>query len=167
MRINICKPLLLLGCISLAGCGGGHPSTVAVSGKVTHEGKAVGGANVVLSRGGGDISKGEVAIGKTDANGRFELTTHFAGQSAARGAVPGSYKVTISKPVPPEGMTQERYQELVDNAKKVGETGAMVPPDQQPPPTTEQFPDYAVKEKTPLTAEVRAGQKNELELAVK
>jgi len=160
------KSLLLLGCISLAGCGSGHPSTVTVSGKVTHDGKAVPGASIVLSRGGGDITKGEVAIGKTDASGRFELTTHFAGQTAAKGVVPGSYKVTISKPVPPEGMTQEQYQGLVDNAKKVGETGAMVPPDQQPPPTTELFPGYAVKERSPLTAEIRGGQKNELEFAL-
>src|SRR5262249_43373949 len=98
MRVKVSwQPLLLLGCISLTGCGSGHPSTVAVSGKVTLEGKAVAGANVVLSRGGGDITKGEIAIGKTDASGRFELTTPFAGLAAAKGAVPGSYKVTISK----------------------------------------------------------------------
>ncbi|HZZ78144.1 MAG TPA: carboxypeptidase-like regulatory domain-containing protein [Gemmataceae bacterium] len=161
-----CPILLLLGSITIAGCGGGLPSTATVSGKVTYQGNPVPGASVILTRGSGDIGKGEIAVGKTDANGRFELTTHFAGQSAAKGAVPGSYKVTVSKAVPPEGMTQEQYQQLVDNAKKAGETGAMVPIDQQPPPTTEMFPEHASREKTPLTAEIKPG-KNDLDLAIK
>jgi hypothetical protein len=162
----LCQLSLLLGCIALAGCGSGNPSTVAVRGKLTYQGNPVSGANIILTRNSGDISKGEIAVGKTDANGQFELTTHFAGQAAAKGAVPGSYKVTVSKAIPPEGMAQEEYQKLVDNAKKAGETGAMVSPDQQPPPATEMFPEHSSRDKTPLTAEIKSGQKNDLNVAI-
>jgi hypothetical protein len=162
----LCQSSLLLGCIALTGCGGGNPSTVAVRGKLTYQGNPVSGANIILTRDSGDISKGEIALGKTDANGQFELTTHFAGQSTAKGAVPGSYKVTVSKAIPPEGMTQEEYQKLVDNANQISKTGAMVPPDQQPPPMAEMFPEHSSKDRTPLTAEIKSGQKNDLNVAI-
>ena len=96
-----------------------------------------------------------MAIGKTDAEGRFELTTHFAGQASAKGAVPGDYEVTISKPVPPPGITAQKYAEMVEAARKAGEIGAMLPPGQQPPPTVELFaPHYSAPGKSRLKATV-------------
>jgi hypothetical protein len=127
-----------------------------VSGTVTQKGKPVEGATVSFSRGTGDLTKGELAIGKTDANGRYELMTHFGSQTAsASGAVPGDYKVTISKPIPPNGMTEAQHKALVDAATKAGESGGMVAPGKQPPALVEYFPPrYSLLESTTLTGKV-------------
>jgi hypothetical protein len=77
--------------VSALGCtgGGGHPETAEVTGKVTHNGGAVAGAMVSFSPDGA----GTAAAGVTDATGKFSLTTFASGD----GAVPGKYKVSISK----------------------------------------------------------------------
>jgi hypothetical protein len=153
----------LAGMLFLIGCGSGHPATVFVSGDVTYKGQPVEGANVVLGRGSRSVALGEIAIGKTDAKGHFELTSHFAGQASGRGAVPGDYEVTISKLVPPPGMTQAQYQALVDAANKIGETGGTVPPGKEPPPMVEMFPpQYSVSGKSKLKATITPSGPNEL-----
>ena len=131
-----------LGSLLLPGCGSKYPATVPVSGRVTWRGNPVEKATVTFSRGANDIALGEVAIGGTDADGRFEMTTHFAGQSSGQGALPGDYTVTISKPIPPPGVTAERYRVLVEAARKIGESGAPVPPAQEPPALVEMFPPH-------------------------
>ena len=83
----------------MSGCGGGagpdeRPARVAVSGTVLLEGKAVEGATVTFR----SVSKGPGAIGKTDATGRFVLSTYESGD----GAVPGKYNVGVSKIVDEE-----------------------------------------------------------------
>ncbi len=70
----------LVGVVLLAGCNA-LPSVVPVSGTVTYHGKPVEGATVTFSRGNGDRTKGDVAVGTTDASGRYELTTHFTGKA--------------------------------------------------------------------------------------
>jgi hypothetical protein len=162
----VLKATLLLISVSLAGCSG-NPSTAPVRGIVTYRDKPVEGASVVFSRDSGDLTKGEMAVGKTDANGQFELTTHFASQASAKGAVPGKYVVTISKHMPPEGMSEEKYQALVEAAKKIGESGAMVPANQQPPPTVEMLPNYATASKSKLTADVPASGVTDLKFSLK
>jgi len=67
------------------GCGG----TSKVEGVVTLDGKAVDGASVVFMP---EDGKGQSAVGGTDANGNFSLTTNNK-----PGAAKGSYKVVISK----------------------------------------------------------------------
>ena len=131
-----------IGSLLLPGCGSKYPATVPVSGKVTWRGDPVEKAIVTFSRGAKDIALGEVAIGSTDADGRFELTTHFAGQASGKGALPGDYEVTISKPVPPPGIAPEHYRVMVEAARKIGESGAPVPPAQQPPALVEMFPQH-------------------------
>lgn len=96
-----------------------------------------------------------MAIGKTDAAGHFELTTHFGPQTSATGAVPGDYEVVISKYVPPPGFTQAQYDAMVAVALKIGETGAQVPKDKQPPQLVEKFPErYSVRGKSQLKANI-------------
>jgi hypothetical protein len=76
----------------LVGCGGGggdHPATVPVTGTVTYNGTPVDDATVTFS----PSADGHPAIGKTDARGEFSLMTQWG----TAGAVPGSYKVTVSK----------------------------------------------------------------------
>src|SRR6185437_7540029 len=77
--------------LTLGGCSGGgkHPATAPVSGTVTYQGKAVEGATVSFSLVGG----GGVSTAITDAAGKYVLRTF----GEADGAVPGDYKVTITK----------------------------------------------------------------------
>jgi hypothetical protein len=77
----------------LAGCSGSdlppRPKTVPVTGKVLYKGLPVDGATV------GFLGDGRIppALGKTDAQGRFELTTSAPGD----GAVAGNHQVIVTK----------------------------------------------------------------------
>jgi hypothetical protein len=78
-----------------SGCGPdtSHlPKTVPAEGVVTLDGKPVDGAQVVLVP-AADGAHG--AFGTTDANGKFALRAF----EQKEGAVPGSYKVQVSKTV--------------------------------------------------------------------
>ena len=87
--------------IGLAGCSAENtnPRTVKVSGAVTEKGKAVDGASVVFSP---SSKEGQAAFGTTDASGKYELMTFVLKD----GAVPGSYKVKLSKYDKPPAGTQ-------------------------------------------------------------
>jgi len=81
----------------VTGCGPGgapKPSTVKVTGKVLYKDQPVAGASVAFL-GDGQIP---AAWGRTDAEGKFELTTTESGD----GAVPGMHKVTVSKSAAPK-----------------------------------------------------------------
>lgn len=74
----------------LAGCGGsGLPKTYKVVGTVTQGGTPVDGAMVTFLNSEGKKN----AVGSTNAKGEFKLSTF----GPSDGALPGSYKVTISK----------------------------------------------------------------------
>ena len=87
--------VLLLASVAFAGCGdtGGDPNrpkTVRVTGVVTLDGIPVEGAQDAFNP---EAADGQGAFGRTDAEGRYELTTFEAGD----GAVAGAYIVTITK----------------------------------------------------------------------
>jgi len=73
---------VLIGLASLAGCGPSGPNTVQVSGTVKVKGQPVEGVEVQF------ISEQFAGFGKTDAEGKFQLTP---------GAVPGPNKVCFRK----------------------------------------------------------------------
>ena len=77
----------------LAGCGGGpnNPPTQAVTGTVTLDGNPIEGAIITFVPDSGGT--GQPAAGKTDAEGKYTLTTFVADD----GAVAGSYKIKVSK----------------------------------------------------------------------
>jgi hypothetical protein len=83
--------ILISPLIMLAGCGSssGFPKTYKVSGTVKQSGKPVDGAMVTFLSDEGT----KAAVGSTNANGEFKLSTFGPGD----GALPGSYKVTITK----------------------------------------------------------------------
>ncbi len=141
----------------VTGCGGGL-SPIPVSGTVTHKGKPVEGATVTFVRGTGSLTNGEMAMGVTDASGRYELTSHFGPQTSGSGAVAGEYKVTVSKLVPPNGMTDAQYKVLTDAAARASERGAALPPERRPPPLAESLPPkYSSQTTTQLNAKVGGG----------
>lgn len=87
--------LPILGICVLAGCQGSSDKyqVVAVSGTVTLDGKAVEGATVTFMP---ESAEGVAAAGTTDASGQYTLQTSGVEK---RGAVPGTYKVTVIKQV--------------------------------------------------------------------
>ena len=84
--------------VALSGCGN-KPDLAPVTGKVTHAGQPVAGANVMFQP-----EKGIASGATTGADGRFELQTP---NDHRPGAVPGKHLVSILKPAteppPPEG----------------------------------------------------------------
>jgi hypothetical protein len=81
---------LLVGLFMVTGCGeGGGAATVKVKGVVMAGGKAVDDAVITFY----SKSGGEAASGRTDAEGKFQLTTRKPND----GAVPGDYIVTVAK----------------------------------------------------------------------
>ncbi len=164
---RLCVPLAmtcLLGLPWLTGCGPKRAATKPVTGTVVYRGQPLDGANVLFSRGSRNIAEGEVAMGKTDAQGRFTLTTHFGSATDSKGAPEGKYEVTISKRVPPKGVSESQYRAMVEAANKIGESGAPVPPDKQPPALVEMLPEhYSVVGKSKLSADITAGGKTDFE----
>ncbi len=81
--------LALVG-MTLVGCGGSGLPTVPVTGQVLVDGQPMEGVSVVFNP---VDAGGRAASGVTDAEGKFTLTTEVNGD----GALPGSYKVAVSK----------------------------------------------------------------------
>lgn len=75
--------------VLIAACGPSRPKTAPVSGVVTLDGKPVAGASVMLTPDDG----GRPALGETDAEGKFTLTTFEPGD----GALVGKHHVTVRK----------------------------------------------------------------------
>lgn len=81
----------------VAGCGGNAEEyeTVPVSGVVTCEGKPIANATVnftpLADQGRAAGRRGRVALGMTDKDGRFKLTTYENDD----GAIVGKHKVTV------------------------------------------------------------------------
>jgi hypothetical protein len=130
------------------GCGAdphveGRPETVAVTGKVTYNGTPVEGASVTFhaQQAAGAPGQGEAAhsaFGRTDSNGEFQLRTFEPGD----GAVPGEYRVSISK-----------YEAAADTGATDEEN--YVPPEEgEPLPTPESL--LPVEYSNPQTSELTA-----------
>ncbi len=100
------KPLftflvLTLSCCILNGCNSGPalPKTVPAEGLVTLDGTPVNGATVLFIGETGEFN----AHGQTDENGNFKVNSF----DQKTGAVPGKYKVEISKTIVEQGSEKE------------------------------------------------------------
>lgn len=80
---------LLIGLV--VGCGGGPPP-IPASGTITFEGEPVADASVLFTPTGSGVEARLPATGKTDAQGKFKLTTKTPGD----GAIPGDYVVSVT-----------------------------------------------------------------------
>ncbi len=87
---------LLLGLLTVVGCGGGHGLT-PVTGIVTLDGKPGDGASVAFIPAAGTPGNGGTAL--ADQTGRYEIRT----PQGKKGLPPGQYKVTVSYRRNPDG----------------------------------------------------------------
>ncbi|MBI1311746.1 hypothetical protein GC176_10680 [bacterium] len=97
--------LMTLSITAIAGCGGskaGRETTYEVSGKVTLAGAPLEGATVSFFPSEGQRS----AMGLTDGEGQYVLTTYEYGD----GAMPGKYKITIRKAIPKKPGTSNTHE---------------------------------------------------------
>jgi hypothetical protein len=107
-----CRPVAVVAVLCCLGCGGSdrskakRPKVVPADGVITYQGKPLDGATIVLSP-TGDGKTGASAM--SDVEGKFQLSAF----PPDMGAVPGEYKVGVSKqsvvvmPEPPPGMHAE------------------------------------------------------------
>ena len=82
---------LCLGVCMLLGCDSGFTK---VTGIVTLDGKPIEGADLYFAM---ETNPSIYAIGKTDQNGKYSVSTFRGGDRAITGAIPGEYLVTIVK----------------------------------------------------------------------
>lgn len=106
MRLDRLNILAAIGMLTVVGCGGGStgpklPDPVKVKGVVAMDSQPLPDAMVFFVPEGGK-SMGNGATGITDSSGTFELVT-TSGKARKPGAIPGNYKVWISRLVGPDG----------------------------------------------------------------
>jgi hypothetical protein len=140
----------LLGA-SVLGCGGGgegagqREKTTPVSGTVTYQGRPVVDAAVAFVP---DAPTGRGAFGRTDSQGKYKIMTFVAGD----GAVPGSYKVTVTKQLAEApGKTAETGDDDYVDPETAGAAAAPAKPVGMLPVK------YSTAASTPLTATVPDG----------
>ena len=158
----------LLAAGMLCGCNTGSSGTVPVTGKITKGGQPVPGAAVSFIATAAD---GKPAAGFTDESGVYKLTTFVNGD----GALPGSYKVTVTKfpgaaPAPAGGAASggDATQADIDAAYKAAEQqGGMDRTSKQTQSATNELPaKYASPDTSGLTAEVKSGGNNTFDFDV-
>jgi hypothetical protein len=129
--------------IVLAGCGGSHLEFAEVQGQVTLNKKPLAGVMVRFY----PISEGKeqlpYASGRTDAAGIYSLTH----QGNKPGALVGRNRAVVSWP----------SRDLLG----VGRDGPAPPPPGPPIPM-----QYTVADETPLTVEVKAGDRQAIDLSL-
>ena len=101
------KKIIGLFCVALmatvVGCGSSHPPLTIVTGTVTYDGEPLADAVISImpeSGGGWDATTSaspRPASGKSDAEGKFKLTTTFPDGAIVDGAVEGDYTVLVIK----------------------------------------------------------------------
>jgi len=106
MKLGGSKIFAAIGIVAVIGCGGGSsgpklPDPVKVKGVVAMDSQPLSDAMVFFVPEGGK-SMGNGATGITDSSGNFELVT-TSGKARKPGAIPGNYKVWISRLVGPDG----------------------------------------------------------------
>jgi hypothetical protein len=159
--------LCLIGSL-LSGCSSSSSGTIGVTGKVTKGGQPVAGAAVTFVP---SATEGKAASGTTDASGAYKLTTFVNGD----GALPGSYKVTITKfagsDLPAMEAGKQATPEDVDAIyKAMQEKGKYGPgstgKNKSDEPKNEIAAKFATAETSGFAAEVKKGGSNAFDFDV-
>ena len=93
--------VLLIAIEVLPGCSNSH-GTASVSGTVLYKNQPVDGATVIFHPQNGEPTA-KPAQGKTGSGGRFTVSTYLGPTEQVAGALPGDYKVTVTKIDEPQG----------------------------------------------------------------
>lgn len=107
-----CVCLLAVGCSS----GKSPPKAYAVTGEVIYQGKPVEGADVTFSP-TNETPEARAASGKTGADGKYSLKTYYDPQHELTGALPGAYKITVTKK--DVGADQAQLMDLMKAGKPI------------------------------------------------
>lgn len=143
------RALALTSLALVFGCNGSGPpafDVTPVKGKVTMNGAPLADADVQFLFDGTPPEGYVGSAGKTDASGNYELTTN-----AQKGAIPGKFKVTVSKYTDKDGNPPKVDPEGGMDLEMLIQGGQAI---QQVPPNSSD------PEQTQQTAEVVAGQEN-------
>lgn len=147
--ISRAAALLALATLTVVGCGDSKPATYPVTGVVTYNGQPVEGATVGFTSTDAEI---QPAIGVTDAQGKYTLTTFEKDD----GALPGEFKVRVVKydrvPAPPAiDSSGVDIEEMPENYEPEAAS-------EEPPPKHLLPEKYAMPHSTPLKTTVQAGE---------
>ena len=143
----ICWVPLLCATAFVAGCGRSGPPVEYVEGVILFEGKPVADATVCFT----PVTQGPdsvtlPAVGRSDAEGRFQLKALQGSQTVAEGTGIGTYIVTVSKqetpPLPESDLSADEVPLPPPEAFEIREVLPSI---------------YQDVHKTPLRAEVRDG----------
>lgn len=155
MKSTKMKSAWTLGLLALAftGCGSNDLGTVKAGATLTYQGKPVAEATVTLVPQG----SGRSAAGITDASGVVQFTTLAGGD----GAIPGSYKVTVTKtsesvalkPAVDFNDVEAMRKAEVDRNRAQSLSGNAAPKDLLPT-------KYKLAESTPLKCDVQKSGSN-------
>lgn len=140
---------VLVAVACLSGCTGGGADQVPVypvSGQVTMGGNPVPNATVTFS----PKSDQPTAIGRTDAEGRYQLRTY----AEADGAAAGEYAVIISKAADAPAEEAAHGPDFETPAYPGQKAGSVLPE------------EYASAATTPLTATVTEGGENNIDFSL-
>ncbi|MHC4880471.1 MAG: carboxypeptidase-like regulatory domain-containing protein [Planctomycetota bacterium] len=150
---------LAIGLLLCTGCGGGDTGrepTFKVTGKVTLAGAPVSKATVTFFPSEGQRS----AIGLTDDNGEYLLTTYEFGD----GAMSGKYSITINKAVPRQASSSESDHEAIASGKV--DPGAEHDADEDDPEASAVPQRYTNPDESGFSAEVTVDGENRFDLAM-
>jgi hypothetical protein len=145
--------------------------TVPATGQLLYEGKPLEDAWVVFLD---PLRDGKGAIAITDAEGKFTLQTHYAGNTFVTGAIPSDYLVLVgkSRPIDPWAIPNDRRPTAAEIKKarelKDGDPEALAEFMRQfrslrhlEPASNTLIPwKYALPEESGLTASVEKGEEN-------
>jgi hypothetical protein len=126
MLLRFIAPMLgiVVGCLSLSGCGGtkGAPSLYRATGTVTYKDQAVPNAKVMFLGDG----KSAPAVGVTDSNGRFVLRS-LTGTGAPAGRHVVAIVMDIQDEKPASAMTMEEAAKAAQNPTKESKPASVIP----------------------------------------
>ena len=143
--------------VSSFGCGADTEDTNPVTGKITYDGKALGGARIRLEATAGGASRVYAATSKDD--GTFDIEANYSTE-VKKGAPEGTYKVLVGKfkidtstaehdPDADEAMELEMVEQQTEGGEDLVEANAVKSS------INEKFNNSS---STPLTVEIKAGE---------
>ncbi len=153
LHAGVVSAAALIGVLATVGCGSSRPSTYQVTGTVTYEGDPVEGATVSFAS---TDPETRGAMGVTDSQGQYELTTF----EKADGALPGEFKVRVFKydrepeevemsDGPPDQIIEDMPDDYEPEAYEEAEPAQHLLPE-----------EYASPASTPLSFTVEASDEN-------